>query len=323
MHRRTPAKRNPLSQRVQLLVGVLAFAVLALLVNTYLSSLWCAKQTDALTVELGAAKGAVASRGAQIKDLEALVARLEQVKHDGDGEEVPRTAGVPLVPAAVPSVALQAPVGVVQAPNARDTSADIEALKSSAMQHAIEAKMHDANQASAAAVRSGNTAGAAFLTPGLNMPPSVSAGHGTAVARLDPRSIPILVVACKRAKYLTRTLEGIYRGLSSDPAQRPSVFISQDGTDPGVSALSAQYSSTHGVQHWQHDNSGAGAGHGGRGNNMQDSYHKIAAHFHYAIQKAFATAGPLATHLIILEEDLDLSSDYLQYFHATGRTQKE
>jgi alpha-1,3-mannosyl-glycoprotein beta-1,2-N-acetylglucosaminyltransferase len=153
--------------------------------------------------------------------------------------------------------------------------------------------------------------------------------------QLRPRESPLLVFTCKRADYLRRTLDGVFRYLPSAADGAGGclvgcpVVISQDGADPDVSHVIDEYATKFWVEkripvlHWRHPPPTSG---GLRGAAATDAYQALAAHYGWALSKLFRDADPplvgrgavhlpvAAERVLILEEDLAVAPDFFGYF---------
>jgi len=124
---------------------------------------------------------------------------------------------------------------------------------------------------------------------------------------------PVLVFACDRPAYLGRALGSIFRN-EDEPGRR--IFVSQDGTDESVSAVVRQFGSP--VEHlsftgpvrtednirYKNDPSSIG-------------FFRIAQHYGWAFRELFDNRG--LESLIILEDDLEISPDFFNYFRAAAK----
>jgi alpha-1,3-mannosyl-glycoprotein beta-1,2-N-acetylglucosaminyltransferase len=118
-----------------------------------------------------------------------------------------------------------------------------------------------------------------------------------------------------RPDYLRRTLDSLFSSSWSTP-HPVSVFVSQDGAEPGVAAVIQEFQARARaraapleVGHWQHPRQPPPGG-------GQTGYHFLARHFGWALGRLF---GELAfARVIVLEDDLDVAPDFLPYFLAAA-----
>eukprot|EP00948_MAST-09A_sp_MAST-9A-sp1_P004102 g4102.t1 len=129
-----------------------------------------------------------------------------------------------------------------------------------------------------------------------------------------PYKLAVVLICYNRDNYLKRALASLYSQLENLPYKRQEtidIFISQDGRHNGVTAVINDFRQdvkskigTHlHTNHFLHDQSGGPTG-----------YHKLADHFHYALDRVFNEFAH--EHVIILEDDLDLAPDFFSYFYA-------
>lgn len=117
-----------------------------------------------------------------------------------------------------------------------------------------------------------------------------------------PTQIPILVIACKRPEYLSRCLDSVlkYRPMTAETFF--PIIVSQDcNTDSVSSLLNSKYSSSV-IRIMQPNLSPL---HG---------YEAIARHYKWALDQVFTKLG--FESVIILEEDMEVSPDFFEYFLA-------
>jgi hypothetical protein len=113
--------------------------------------------------------------------------------------------------------------------------------------------------------------------------------------------LPILLLTCNRAKLLELTLDSLFavRGVSKN-----NVVVIQDGRQADVQNVVE----SHGLKLIQNSPKL-------RGN--PDGAARIAMHYKFALSKAF-DEFPHAPGIIIVEDDLLFSPDFLEYFHSVG-----
>ena len=113
--------------------------------------------------------------------------------------------------------------------------------------------------------------------------------------------IPIVLLTCNRPELLTETLASLLhvKGLS-----KANILISQDGALPEIKAIAVKND----IQIHQNTLKPSLRG---------DESTPIALHYKYSLDKAFEVF-PLAPAVIIVEDDLLFSPDFLQYMEAVG-----
>lgn len=117
------------------------------------------------------------------------------------------------------------------------------------------------------------------------------------------------MVCYNRPHYLTETLEALtrMRGWGKYP-----LYISQDGEEPSTKKAALNFKAGQAanlVQYWSHPrNPELGA--------QQASTAWLAQHYKYALDQSFSRSEH--SHLIILEDDMLVSPDFLEYFEQTA-----
>jgi alpha-1,3-mannosyl-glycoprotein beta-1,2-N-acetylglucosaminyltransferase len=129
--------------------------------------------------------------------------------------------------------------------------------------------------------------------------------------------IPVLVIACDRAG-VARTLDSL---LKHNPDQsRFPVIVSQDCGHAPTASIIRSYN----VQHiTQPDLSDIKVDPAKKGviRKNEVGYYKIARHYKWALSQVFLTMNHSA--VIIVEDDLEVSSDFFEYFSSTLRLLEE
>jgi len=149
---------------------------------------------------------------------------------------------------------------------------------------------------------------------------AVTAPGGQATARDSPatmpemarlgarqRDVPVLIITSRRPKYLKRALESVIVNRGDKPEDFP-ITCSQDSDNEEVSdIIEAAIERGDVAQHltYQHDAATA----------KKNGYTKLATHYRWALGQMFDELGN--EQLIILEEDLEISPDFFEYFAAT------
>jgi hypothetical protein len=120
------------------------------------------------------------------------------------------------------------------------------------------------------------------------------------------KHLPIVLLTCNRADLLNQTLKSL---LETRNIFKENILISQDGSLQAVADIAKHY----GLALIQ-DRKGKGLRGGAGGNDMSSP---IALHYKFSLTKAFEMF-PEAPALIIVEDDLLFSPDFLDYFEAVG-----
>jgi len=128
--------------------------------------------------------------------------------------------------------------------------------------------------------------------------------------------IAVVIFCYNRHSYLERTLESLFSIL---PPSGFSVFISQQGYDPGVTEVIKKYSDE-GKAYW------LGFDYEETDKRIQPGfeerrwlvYHKISAHYKFAFSKLFEDLN--YQQVISLEDDMEVSPDFFSYFESLGKT---
>lgn len=127
------------------------------------------------------------------------------------------------------------------------------------------------------------------------------------ISNLQVPLAAVVVMACNRADYLQRTLDSILKYHSSVAYKYP-LFVSQDGSDPGVKDKALSY---HQLTYLQHiDNNPVQTERPGE----LIAYYKIASHYKWALDQLFYKHN--FSKVIILEDDMEIAPDFFDYFEA-------
>lgn len=137
---------------------------------------------------------------------------------------------------------------------------------------------------------------------------------------------PLIIFTCHRAEYLKQTLEDVFNYIPRNCEMGCPVVISQDGRDPVVAKVAADYQeklSNVGVPlvHMQHERTS-----NLRGMNPAQAYEALARHYGWGLTRLFSGEAypvqqklwPVPDRVIILEEDLHIAKDFFDYFNATA-----
>lgn len=117
----------------------------------------------------------------------------------------------------------------------------------------------------------------------------------------------VVIMACNRADYLERTIKSILKYQNSVAAKYP-LFVSQDGTHPGVKSKALSYDQLTYMQHLDFE-----PVHTERPGELI-AYYKIARHYKWALDELFHKHK--FNRVIILEDDMEIAPDFFDYFEA-------
>jgi alpha-1,3-mannosyl-glycoprotein beta-1,2-N-acetylglucosaminyltransferase len=129
---------------------------------------------------------------------------------------------------------------------------------------------------------------------------------------LLPEQSPLLIFTCQRANYLRETLADVLRYIPQDCKIGCPVIVSQDGNNPEVTSVIAEFKTTFRKEknldlvHFQHKSTLR------RGSKSLNSYQALAIHYAWALSKLFG--DETRKRVIILEEDLHIAPDFFGYF---------
>ena len=121
---------------------------------------------------------------------------------------------------------------------------------------------------------------------------------------------PVILLLCyNRPHYLRQTLDSLTQTIGW---QAIPVYISQDGDDAATAAVAQEFVSLHAKHNWKHwkrpRTAELGPG--------QPSTAYLAQHYKYALQRAFDQHRH--SHVILLEDDMIFSPDFLELFRKTA-----
>lgn len=129
-------------------------------------------------------------------------------------------------------------------------------------------------------------------------------------------NIPIIVVACKRANYLERSLNSLLKYLPSEPIDgvQFSIIVSRDCKSSEVEALlgNADFSTRVSNMRFLPP---------GEVRTMTDGYSAIARHYKWIFTQTFDVLHYDAA--VIVEEDMEIAPDFYEYFAAGYRLLKQ
>eukprot|EP01084_Bolivina_argentea_P169305 293510_1 len=127
--------------------------------------------------------------------------------------------------------------------------------------------------------------------------------------------IPVLILCHARPKYLQRTLKSVFTQLNKNNWNETfTIFISQDGNDNKISQIIKSYAIKRKAYWLKFDYSLTNRKMmKGFEQESWRVYHKISAHYKWALNKILIELN--YKKLIILEEDMDISTDFFSYFY--------
>eukprot|EP00741_Cyanophora_paradoxa_P001725 tig00000498_g1672.t2 len=114
----------------------------------------------------------------------------------------------------------------------------------------------------------------------------------------------ILVLAYNRPHFLRRTLDSL---LQLAGIERFRIHVSQDGHHDGVASAAKEYVQKARINHMQKD----------RADGHKAGHEHIAIHYKHALDRLFKEFKH--KRVIIVEDDMIFSPDFLPYFEQTGR----
>jgi hypothetical protein len=128
--------------------------------------------------------------------------------------------------------------------------------------------------------------------------------HQRSEPLVTAESVGVLVIACQRASMLRRSLTSILKYLPSvDSGRMFPVIVSQDGDDPHVKRLlEGEFKDRVYTMRHEQDPSPSG-------------YARLSKHYRWALSRMFHEFR--FRQVIVLEEDIEISSDFFSYFTAT------
>ncbi|KAL3157358.1 hypothetical protein ABBQ32_011839 [Trebouxia sp. C0010 RCD-2024] len=130
----------------------------------------------------------------------------------------------------------------------------------------------------------------------------------------------VILFCYNRTEYLGKTLDSLAGLVGLD---RVTIYVSQDGKDTAVANVVQQYGQgalapphTSFFEHWQRDRVPQ-LGPDQASYMAYDSRHAwLSQHYKWALDRAFLEEGH--SHVIIVEDDMLFSPDFLQFFEATA-----
>lgn len=129
---------------------------------------------------------------------------------------------------------------------------------------------------------------------------------------------PLLIFTCKRANYLSETLEDIYKNIPRPCRFGCPIVVSEDGQHGDVQKVILDYKAKFEAQgipffHIQHKSDFRGG----------TAYHALAQHYKWALSQVFDgkidPMLPLPQRVVILEEDIHTAPDFFSYMEATSK----
>ncbi|CAK9073014.1 unnamed protein product [Durusdinium trenchii] len=122
-------------------------------------------------------------------------------------------------------------------------------------------------------------------------------------SKADSSVCPVLLITHQRAGYLQRALQSIFEHRVR-PETNP-VIASQDGDNADVRSVLQKYEATGQLKFLQFSPKTF----------MPTGYQRLCAHYGWAFSQIFDVLG--YEQAIVLEEDLEIASDFFSYFQAT------
>ncbi|KAL4216609.1 mannosyl (alpha-1 3-)-glycoprotein beta-1 [Mactra antiquata] len=128
--------------------------------------------------------------------------------------------------------------------------------------------------------------------------------------------LPVLMIACDRAEAVRRSLDLVLK-YRPDEKKFP-IIVSQDCGHKATAEMIGKYVTEHGIAHIQQpDLSKISVPWPQR---KFEGYYKISRHYKWALNQVFHMFNHSA--VIIVEDDLDISPDFFEYFEATYKVLK-
>ncbi|XP_045184667.1 alpha-1,3-mannosyl-glycoprotein 2-beta-N-acetylglucosaminyltransferase-like isoform X1 [Mercenaria mercenaria] len=131
--------------------------------------------------------------------------------------------------------------------------------------------------------------------------------------KADNVILPILMIACNRADAIQRSLDLVLKYRPDD--ERFPIIVSQDCGHEQTAEMIQKYVTDKGIIHIKQPDLGKV--------NVPwpqrkfEGYYKISRHYKWALNQVFHTYNHSA--VIVVEDDLDISPDFFEYFAATFR----
>lgn len=145
------------------------------------------------------------------------------------------------------------------------------------------------------------------------LPYKIVTPNGTGVSNDSAVILPVLIIACDRSDAVTRSLDLVLKYRTD--ARRFPVIVSQDCGHQGTADTIQKYVTERGIMHIkQPDLSAIDIPWPQK---KFEGYYKISRHYKWALNQVFHTFNYSA--VIIVEDDLDISPDFYEYFGATYR----
>mmetsp|Transcript_7631 Transcript_7631/g.28608 ORF Transcript_7631/g.28608 Transcript_7631/m.28608 type:complete len:514 (-) Transcript_7631:382-1923(-) len=127
----------------------------------------------------------------------------------------------------------------------------------------------------------------------------------------DHHRIGVLVYTYKRAQYLERCLNALYK--HKPIGSKFEIFVSQDGHHAEVERVVRSFPE---ITLWQKDHNILEKPSEGIVGNI--AYYYIAQHYKFGLEKFFEHDSNF-DRVVILEEDIEIAPDFFEYFQATGK----
>jgi len=166
----------------------------------------------------------------------------------------------------------------------------------------------ETRRAAAAGAGDGDDVGELTPLPEAALAQAVAAAKAAAKANA-PAIATVLILACNRPQYLERTIDAVTRVHAGDP--RFPLVISQDGFHEATAQVAQAAATRHGLHFMQHEQGPLPKKEKASDNPV---YYRIAAHYHWALDKLFEEER--AERVIVLEDDMELAPDFFEFFAA-------
>jgi alpha-1,3-mannosyl-glycoprotein beta-1,2-N-acetylglucosaminyltransferase len=129
-------------------------------------------------------------------------------------------------------------------------------------------------------------------------------------------AIAVVVITCKRPKYLERAMRSFLKARATFQDKFP-IVISQDGNDAAMLQMTSTFVAGGTAYHMRHEhdpNAAAIAQRYKYAGKSAIGYVRIAQHYGWAMGQVFDVFG--FNQAIFLEEDMEISPDFFSYFGA-------
>jgi alpha-1,3-mannosyl-glycoprotein beta-1,2-N-acetylglucosaminyltransferase len=155
-----------------------------------------------------------------------------------------------------------------------------------------------------------------FVSPDLSKAKLVDEANGinTVTNATAPRGTAVVIFCFNRPQSLRYTIESVLQNM---PAGY-TLYVSQDGMDPGVHAVIQEYRKQDKLFHlrFMFQNEWFGLIPGDKYIPTHEAYYKIAFHYKWALTQLFDELS--YERVIILEDDMFVAPDFFNYFENTA-----